>query len=337
LISRIAGWWTLTQQIAVIGAGLAGLACAQAMRRAGCYVEVFEQDRVIGGRIATLRQGSISFDHGAQYVTARGSAFGGYLDEMTGTGYATRWLPRTNESGVNGVQMLPWIVGTPGMASLVRPLAEGLRIHTSRRAHTITRNDTKSGQSWHIWFDDQTTAGPFNAVAIAVPAPQARLLLGKLDDVAAPLARVRMMPCWAMMAHFDTPVLPNQDVFSDMSEVIRWIARNNHKPSRGKVGESIVVHASPGYSREAEDVDPQVIAAEIWDEVSRVLALPDVQPAFKTAFLWRYGLVDQSLGESFVFSSKHMVGVAGDWCLGRLAEHAYDSGVGLGKAIANSF
>ncbi len=307
------------------------------MRRAGCYVEVFEQDRVIGGRIATLRQNTHSFDHGAQYVTARGSAFGSYLDEMTGTGYAARWIPSTNESGANGVQMLPWVVGTPGMASLVRPLAEGLRIHTGRRAHTIARQDKKSGHGWYIWFDDQTIAGPFNAVAIAVPAPQARLLLGKLDELAAPLSKVRMMPCWAMVAHFDKPVLPNQDVFSDMSEVIRWIARNNHKPGRGKTGESIVVHASPGYSREAEDVEPDVIAAEIWDEVSRVLSLPNVQPTLKAAHLWKYGLVDQSLGESYLFSTTHRVGVTGDWCLGRLAEHAYDSGLGLGKAIVASF
>lgn len=307
------------------------------MRRAGCYVEVFEQERVIGGRIATVRQGSQSFDHGAQYVTARGATFGTYLDEMTGSGYAARWLPRTNETGVNGVQMLPWVVGTPGMASLIRPLAEGVRIHTGRRAHTISRSDSKSGHAWHIWFDDKTTAGPFNAIAIAVPAPQARLLLGKLDDLAAPLSRVRMMPCWSMMVHFDTAVLPNQDVFSDMSEVIRWIGRNSSKPGRSRNGESIVVHASPGFSREAEDVEPDVIAAELWDEVSRALSLSSVQPAHKSAFLWKYGLVDQSLGESFLFSSHHMVGVAGDWCLGRLAEHAYESGYGLAKAIVGSF
>ena len=114
------------------------------MRRAGCYVEVFEQERVIGGRIATVRHGSHSFDHGAQYVTARGQAFGSYLDEMTGTSYASRWVPRTNEGGENGVQMLPWIVGTPSMASMIRPLAEGLRIHTGRRAHTIITETCKT-------------------------------------------------------------------------------------------------------------------------------------------------------------------------------------------------
>lgn len=327
----------MTQQTAVIGAGLAGLACGQAMRRAGCYVEVFEEERVIGGRVATMRQGTQTFDHGAQYVTARGVNFGSYLDEVTATGYASRWLPRTNEGGENGVQMLPWVVGTPGMASIVRPLAEGLRIHTGRRVHTITRSEVKGVAGWMIWFDDQTTAGPFHAVAICVPAPKARLLLGRLDDMASQLARARMMPCWSLMIHFDKAVLPNQDVFSDMSEVIRWISRNSSKPGRSRSGESIVVHASPGFSREAEDVEPDVIAGELWDEVRRALSLTTAQPVHMSAYLWRHGLVDQSLGESYLFSSKHMVGVAGDWCLGRLAEHAYESGFLLGRAIVGAF
>lgn len=323
----------MTQSTAVIGAGLAGLACAQFMRRAGCYVDVFEADRVIGGRIATARHGGISFDHGAQYVSARGNSFGNYLNELNGTGYLAPWKPGTT-AGESGVQMTPWMVGTPGMASLVRPLAEGLRVHTGRRAHTISRAEAKSGHAWHIWFDDQTSAGPFSAVAIAVPAPQARLLLGRLEDLAHPLSRVRMMPCWALMLHFNQPVLPPKlDVISDMTEVIRWIARNNSKPGRQKSGESIVVHASPGYSREAEDADPDTIGQELWDEVRRALGLSSVKPEIMAATLWRHGLVDQSLGESYIFSSQHMVGVTGDWCLGRLAEHAYDSGTSLGRAI----
>jgi renalase len=327
----------LTQRVAVIGAGLAGLSCAQTMRRAGLYVDVFEQDRVIGGRIATLRQAQHSFDHGAQYVTARGANFGAYLDELVGTGYAARWVPSTTEKGENGVQMLPWIVGTPGMSALIRPLAEGLRIHTGRKVHTISRADTKVDSSWSVWFEDQTSAGPFSAVVVAVPAPQARLLIGRFDELAGPLARVRMMPCWALTVALPKQVLPNQDVFSDMSEVIRWIGRNSQKPGRNKTFETIVVHASPGFSREAEDVEPEVIAEELWGEVSRVLALPAIKPEFMAAHLWRFGLVDQSLGESYLFSSKHMVGVTGDWCLGRLAEHAYDSGHTLAKAIITAF
>lgn len=312
---------------------MAGLSCARTMRRAGYFVEVFEQDRIIGGRMATTRLGLETFDHGAQYVTARSASFKNYLDELVGLGYAARWNPRASIGGEEGGgQMLPWHVGTPGMASLVRPMAESVRIHTGRKVHTLEKID----KGWHIWFEDQTSVGPFNVAVVAVPAPQARLLLGPLDELAQPLSRVRMAPCWALMVRLEEKTLPDQDVFSDMSEVIRWISRNNTKPGRSARGETVVVHASPTWSRETEDTDPEVVAEELWGEVSHVLGLPPVRPASMTAHLWRHGLVDQSLGETYLFSTEHRVGVAGDWCLGRLAEHAFDSGDRLAKAIISA-
>lgn len=322
----------MTKRAGVIGAGLAGLACARGLRRAGFYVEVFEEDRIIGGRMATTRLGTESFDHGAQYISSRSGGFRSYLDELTAGGYAARWTPRTTKDGQPGGQLTPWYVGTPGMASVVRPLAESVRINTGRRVHTIARND----RGWHVWFTDETSAGPFNAIAIAVPAPEARLLLGPVDYLAESLSRVRMSPVWALMVRLEERILPDQDVFSDMSEVVRWISRNNSKPGRAASGENLVIHTSQAWSRETLDADPEAVAEDLWGEVSHILGLPPVRPARMTAHLWRHGLVDTSLGESFVYSSEQKVGLAGDWCLGRLAEHAFESGQGLARAIVSS-
>ena len=200
--------------------------------------------------MATARIGTASFDHGAQYLTARTSGFRAYLDELESLGYVARWTPRTREG--KGGQLSPWYVGTPGMSTIVRPLAESVRIYTNRNAHTLESVD----QSIRIRFDDQTYEGPYSAVAVAVPAPAARLLLGRMESLAKSIAQVRMSPCWALMVRFDEVTLPDQDVFSDMSEVVRWIARNNTKPNRNARGETIVVHASPQWSREAEDAEP---------------------------------------------------------------------------------
>jgi renalase len=147
---------------------------------------------------------------------------------------------------------------------------------------------------------------------------------------------VRMTPTWSVMVRLDEKVMPDQDVYSDMSEVIRWVARNNGKPGRDARGDHIVIHASPGFSRETEDADPQQVADELWAEVSHALSLPPTRPTQISAHLWKHGLVDVSLGETFLFSSEHMVGVCGDWCLGRLAEHAFDSGARLGKVIVDA-
>lgn len=283
--------------------------------------------------MSTTRLGSDTFDHGAQYVTGRSREFKAYLDEVAALGYAARWTPRAQLNGEEGSgQMLPWYVGTPGMGSLVRPLAESVRIHTGRKVHTLERKD----RGWHVWFEDETSVGPFHAVAVTVPAPHARLMLGRIEEIAQPLSRVRMMPCWSLMVRLDDKILPDQDVYSDMSEVIRWIARNNTKPGRAQRGESIVIHASPSWSRGEEDTEPEVVAEELWSEVSHLLALPPVRPVNMTAHLWRHGLVDQALGETYIYSREYMAGVAGDWCLGRLAEHAFESGDRLGKAIIES-
>jgi hypothetical protein len=118
-----------------------------------------------------------------------------------------------------------------------------------------------------------------------------------------------------------------------MSDVVRWIARNNAKPGRPVRGDHIVIHASPGWTRETEDVEPEVVASELWNEVCNLLSLPPTRPAQLSAHLWRYGVVEDALGETYLFSRENRVGVCGDWCLGRLAEHAYESGIGLGRAI----
>ena len=69
--------------VAVIGAGIAGAACARALTLAGHSVRVFDKSRGPGGRLATRRvewvdrQGqacTTRLDHGAIGITARSEA-----------------------------------------------------------------------------------------------------------------------------------------------------------------------------------------------------------------------------------------------------------------------
>lgn len=273
---------------------MTGLSCARVLRRAGAYVEVFEQERVIGGRIATARIGTTAYDHGSPCLSARGDRFQAYLKELTDTGYAARWNPRIHQTSEGGSQVLPWYVGLPGMANAVRPLAESVRITTSRRVHTLKRQE----RGWHIWFEDQTSAGPFSAVGVTVPPTEARLLVGGIESLADKLDGARMAPTWSLMVRLQDPVFSDFDVVSDMSQTVRWIARNSSKPGRNPRNEAIVIHASQGWSRETEDIDPAEVSQELWTEVTRILGLPNVVPVEMHAHLWRNGLVDAALGES---------------------------------------
>ena len=64
-----------TASVAIIGAGLSGLSCAQALLSAGVNVRVFERGSNVGGRCATqLWQGHL-VDIGVQYFTAQSGEF----------------------------------------------------------------------------------------------------------------------------------------------------------------------------------------------------------------------------------------------------------------------
>src|SRR5512146_1128134 len=84
-------------RVAVVGAGIAGLACAQELARADAKVTVFERSRGLGGRLATRRQGAVAVDHGAQCVTARGRAFARYAEIALRAGALDAWQPRIME------------------------------------------------------------------------------------------------------------------------------------------------------------------------------------------------------------------------------------------------
>lgn len=68
------------KHIVVIGAGIAGLTAAYRLQQAGHQVQVLEADRVVGGRMITIRWQDLAIDPGAEFVTGADR----YLLEMVG-------------------------------------------------------------------------------------------------------------------------------------------------------------------------------------------------------------------------------------------------------------
>ncbi|MDQ2628257.1 MAG: FAD-dependent oxidoreductase, partial [Actinomycetota bacterium] len=52
-------------QVAVIGAGVGGIACAYRLKRAGFQTTVFEKSNAVGGRTRTVWRNGFGFDTGA--------------------------------------------------------------------------------------------------------------------------------------------------------------------------------------------------------------------------------------------------------------------------------
>ena len=310
--------------IAVIGAGMAGLACAASLAGRGERVAVFDKGRGLGGRLATRRSGPWRFDHGAQYVTAREPVFRTYLEHAAEQGHAALWVPAADLSDRS-----PWWVGTPGMSGLVRPLAEGLDIATGCRVEALEGGPG----AWQLVLAGEAgKAGPFDSVMLCLPAPQAAELAGPWSALACRLETVAMAPCWTAMLGFERAPHVAADVLTDRSGVLAWCARNASRPARPD-GEAWVLHASAEWSRAHLEADPDWVLDALTDAFAERLGGGLPAPVHGEAHRWRHARVTHPLEEPALWDGKARLGLAGDWCLGARVEAAWTSGRALAALV----
>ena len=346
----------LTKKIAVIGAGIAGIACARTLAQAGHQVTVFEKSRGAGGRMSTRNSEFGGFDHGAQYFTVRDARFKKAL--AISSPLVRPWSANTvrilDQMGRVVASSLPpkeahW-VASPGMNALVRhwaqPLHDAGHLHLETQVQRIEA-DKLSPKRWQL-----QTEGPgaetrvhsgFHAVVMAVPSPQAHALLLS-SQIAKPvmgqIAGVSVAPCWTLILAFpqaSQPSLahlgPQWNAARSTHHRIAWLARESSKPGRGPI-ERWTVQASPDWSqRHIEDDAPRVKAKLLraFTEVTGIRA----EPGFAEVHRWRYAQTTQPLPNrtSHLWDSSSGIGACGDWCLGHRVEDGFVSGLEMALAI----
>lgn len=312
----------MSHNIAIIGAGMAGVACGRALTQSGARVQLFEKARGMGGRLSTRRDGPLAFDHGAQYASARGGPFKALLAGLAAQGQAARW-PAAEQDDT------PRYVGMPGMADLVRGQADGLAIETGCHIQAVHLQDR------HWWLSDADGGrhGPFDTVLSTAPAPQTAALFDGLTPVAARARAARLAPCLAVMAAFDTR-LPLPDIVHPADDpVLAWAARNSAKPGRTAEPDQWVLHAGPDWSEALLDEPSAHSVAPLLDALARQADRPLPAPIHAVPHRWRYARVVEPVGAPCLFDPAQRLGAAGDWCLGPRVEQAFMSGQALAMMV----
>ena len=303
---------------AIIGAGIAGLAAARQLQNAGHSCILFDKSRGLGGRMATRRGEDLQFDHGAQYFTARGEAFRQQIAIWSKEKAVATWFDDA-------------YVGTPGMTAPARVIAAGMMIVAGCEVATLER----SANGWRVnskgGFVDTRGNGSYDAVVLAIPAPQAERILQESNLTMPELARARYAPCWALMLAYAQPLKMTQTHLRLDDGDIAWIARNRSKPGRNGQ-ETLVVHASPDWSRANLEWQPEEVVSALLPKVAALIG-DDQAPNYKAAHRWRFALVEEALGAPCVWNSKLRLGACGDWCLGPRVECAFDSGMAMAQSI----
>lgn len=269
---------------------MSGLAAARRLMAAGVHCLLLDKGRHAGGRMATRRAGSATFDHGAQYFSAKTAEFQSFVAKMKGHGVLGEWWP-----GISDTSHPRWI-GLHGMNALPKRMAEGMDIRQGKKAIGIHLHE----QGWLVKTEDDETFAAA-ALIITIPAPQAIDLLENSDTGLAqgdwaPLKNIAYHPCLAVLATLDRPtgiVAPGGLLLE--GGPISWLA-DNFKKGISSVP-TATLHASPNFSQKHLDADLQAAgeallsAAGAWIQPARVLDWH--------IHRWRYSLAYQRHPEAF--------------------------------------
>ncbi len=310
--------------IAIIGAGMAGLACADALLEAGHKISLFDKGRGPGGRMSTRRMatplGEAAFDHGAQYFTARDPRFLELVKGWSKTGIVAPWPAAGSDA---------W-VGLPGMNAVIRKMAEA---HAVEWGYLISGMHRRGGSWWLLRSAGEI--GPFDAVILAIPAEQAAAILSLHDFAMARTAlTARSQPCWTSMFVFDRSIDDIEPVMRNRGDIL-WAARNSAKPGRSGP-EAWIVQANPVWTAARIEAPEEHISEWLCGALASAVGRPLLKPIAAASHRWRYAL-SAGTGDGALWNDGIALGVCGDWLLGPRVECAWQSGRMLAERCAGVF
>ena len=216
--------------VVVVGAGIAGLACARELADAGIGVRVLERSAVPGGRLASEWRTGRPVDVGAAYLTADDPAFRGRLQSWRIDGLSRPWTDTFR--GQRGTAPMRW-AAPGGLRSLAADLATGL----------------------DVTFGAEVTEPPAaaDAVVLAMPGPQAL----RIADLPAARAQ-RWRPVLTAVLTYPERTWPDfAGAFVNDHLVLATVCDDGDR--RGDRAPVLVAHSTP----EAADSSGPVMAEAV--------------------------------------------------------------------------
>ena len=320
-------------KVAVVGAGMAGLAAARTLASSGTEVVVFEKSSGPGGRVATRRLGPYIFDSGATSIAPRGMSIEKEILSVLPTenlvriekGIFTHASLRVS-SGDPAKNATARYTYKPGINELGKLLARDLDVRYDSQIDALA----KVGAEFKVGDE------AFGAVILTPPIPQTSALLWTLNE-SRPLANARYRACISIMigvesgvpeTHYHALLEPEQ------RHPLTFLAIESAKcPGRApEGGAALVAQMSPEYSRESYDKPDAALVQEVMVFLRRLY--PQIsEPVQSSVKRWKYSHPESvALFESVNQPGDRLI-IAGDGVLAGRTEAAYESGVKAARLI----
>lgn len=229
--------------VLIVGAGLAGLSAASWLQKAGQSVRLLDKGRGVGGRMATRRIGTCTFDHGAQFITVRSECFAAAMRDWENSGIVTPWCQGFAAQADGHTR---WR-GQPAMNALPKHLAGGLKIELATKVVALGHDV----QAWRVVTE---AGGVFFAakLLLTAPVPQSLELLATSRLSLEPALRTRLAAieyerCIAVLAvPAGTAQVPGPGGFAPPAGPLAWLADNQRKGISAQP--AVTLHATHEFS-----------------------------------------------------------------------------------------
>lgn len=320
--------------IAVIGAGMAGLSALQELAAAGHQVQVYDKSRGSGGRMATKALAGSGWDMGAQFLRAHSPDFAHQLSQWQQAGWIEPWSPTIcryeNDCLTPSPDAVSRYVGVPRMTALSRGLLQSAAgFHPAVRISTVRFAE----QRWQLQSDDGTHLASADALVIsAPPAQSAALLENTVPPLAAHCRQQPMLPCWTLLISVQQPLAVTADAVFVRQGPLGWIARNSSKPGRSGA-ESWVIQASHTWSATHNDSPREAVQQMLLEAFCEVFKLDTISITGRWLHRWLYALPASTGNAEFLAAGGLPLAVCGDWCHHPSVEGAWHSGRRAGQYL----
>ena len=324
--------------VAIIGAGLAGLTCATALKGLVSQVKIFEKNIFPGGRVSRFRAGEHEFSHGAQYFTVSNPLFWNIVSAWQSEGFVrpwNGWIVELEKGQVsNSDAATQRFVGLPRMQTIVENLSLNCDLVVSANISEIEHQEEGG---WRLFNERGDYVGAFDVVIIATAAHQVSSLCGGVKEISEPADSVDMTACWSGMFAFESKLDLPYDAAHVLDSPLSWISRqqvSKHQDNQQMDSTDCwVLHASPEWSQQyAASFRGRVMHA-LLDAFWEATDLPETKPIASSVHCWKHAAPINPINQDSLFVESQTIGACGDWCTAPRVEGAVLSGFSMADRL----
>ncbi len=337
--------------IAIIGAGISGLAAAHALQDAGHTVTLFEQSHDVGGRATTRKRDGFIYDSGAQYIKGGTPVSTALITERFRTDDLLDiakpvWIFDAHDHIQEGDPQQnadPKWTYRSGLIALAHRIAEGLDI---RLATSISHLE-QTNNGWQLYDTIGNSVGTFERLLITIPAPQAveliqfsQMATELQHNITAHLQKARYNPLLSVMLGY-SPTPETRPYYAlintDKAHPISWLAWEHEKsPTRTPANTGLLIaQMAPQYSRDHWQKADAEIIHDVARKVTTLINENLPEPVLTDIQRWPYALPSEKADADALNALTIPYGLAfgGDAFVGGRVHLALEHGI----AVAQSF